>query len=149
MNKLVLSVFSTLFFLFVIWCCILFARYGADFTKYRIDLGASFNKLNISSDWAFALSRFTTSFNTLQTKLMSADVYFADWAKNNLAMDWVWYIVLNALSYITKGIYYLYAFINFVVDIIKSAVIWFGYACWILVQLLGFVFNPVVVNNVR
>lgn len=146
MNKIIISLFSSLFLLFFIWCIVLFARYGTNFLNYRIDFGATFNKLSVNSDWAYAINQFNTSFTSLRLRLLSADSYFVDFLTNKLDMNWFFLIILNAINYIVKGIYFLWSFVFFFVDIVKSIAVWFAYSVWILIQLIGFLFNPVVIN---
>ena len=147
MNKLIFSLFSSLFLLFIIWCIVAYANYGSDLIYYRIDFVKSFNNLNIDSDWASALSNFITSGENLQLRLSQADVYFYDFLNSFLSYDASWLglilkVVVTGLSYISKVIYYIYTFIYYIVDLVKSIAVWGAYSLWIVIQLLGFVFKP-------
>lgn len=150
MIKIIWSILSSLLLVFIIWCVVIYTKYGT-LDNYHIDFYASFSKINVSSDWAKALSGFVQSGENLQLNLSKADIYFADWAKNALSntnMSWLTAIV-DFLSIIFKGIYYIYSFVYFLVDLVKSVAVWFTYACWILIQLIGFLFNPSVVPITR
>lgn len=151
MNKLICGLFGSLMLLFIIWCVVAYANYGSDMINYRIDLVRSFNNLNVESDWAYALSQFVKSGESLQARLSQADVYFYEFLANSLSEDLGWWglilrVVTTGLSYISKGIYYIYTFIYFIVDIIKSVAIWGAYSIWIVIQLIGFIFKPYFVR---
>lgn len=148
MIKIIWSILSSLLFIFVVWCVVIYTKYGT-LDNYYIDFYSSFSKINVSSDWAKALSGFVTSGEKLQLNLLNADIYFTEWSKNALGglnISWLTAII-DILGVIFKGVYYIYSFIYFLVDLIKSAAVWFAYACWILVQLIGFLFNPTVVTR--
>lgn len=151
MNKIIISLFSSLLFLFIIWSVVAYANYGNDMINYRIDLVDSFNKLNISSDWAEALSGFINSGENLKLRLQSAEVYFWEFINDALSNSTDWWglilrVVTSGLAYISKAIYYIYSFVHFFVDIIRACSVWLAYSVWILLQLFGFIFKPTFVR---
>lgn len=151
MNKIIISLFSSLLFLFIIWAIVAYANYGSDMINYRIDLVDSFNKLNISSDWANALSGFVNSGENLKLRLQGANVYFWEFVNDTLSNSTDWWglilrVVTSGLAYISKAIYYIYSFVYFLVDIIRACSVWLAYSVWILLQLIGFVFKPTFVR---
>ena len=151
MNKIICSLFGFLILLFIIWCIVAYANYGNDMINYRIDLVDSFNKLNVSSDWATAISGFVNSGENLRLRLQGADVYFWEFINDTLSNSTDWWglilrVVTSGLAYISKAIYYIYSFVYFFVDIVRAVSVWIAYSVWIVLQLINFIFKPTFVR---
>ena len=75
MNKLILSIFSSLMIFIVIWCFVLYARYGNDWVQYHIDLINVFSKFNFSEDFADVYRSFNNSVSNFESSYYSFALY--------------------------------------------------------------------------
>ena len=75
MNKIIISLISSLFLFFAIWCIVLFAKYGNDWTNYRIDLVSAFSNLNIDTNYNDIYIRFNNVFDDFQQNIIDYETY--------------------------------------------------------------------------
>lgn len=145
MNKIIISLISSFMFLFVIWCIVLFAKYGNDWTHYHIDFRQAFDNLNIKMEYATIYTKFNNSFEDLEQNILDYEIwlnnYFKDvFSSSNIVLK----IMVNLFASVSNAVNYIRSFLLFLGSFIKNGAIWIGYSLKCIMQIFKVVFNPVV-----
>ena len=145
MNKIIISLISSFMFLFVIWCIVLFAKYGNDWTHYRIDFRTAFDNLNLNIEYATLYTRFNNTFEEFEQNILDYEIWLTDYFSEifdsgNIVLK----VLVQLFANVSNAVNYIRSFLLFIGSFLKNSLIWVGYSLKCIMQIFKVVFDPVV-----